>query len=106
MSGLDKRVAVLSLSSLTETTSKWKPLPKGSIDAMATCSFAAENPVLAISGERATVWSLCVLPPIKNSEIRTLPYQPLKSLVFLLELYMQRRNLQHQNASPMPKTRL
>ena len=56
--GDDKRVCMLALPSLHETTARWKPLPKGSVDAMACCSASSESQVLAVSGERAVVWSL------------------------------------------------
>ena len=59
--GADKKVVMLSLPGLHESTSRWKPLPKGSVDAMAACSCSSESQILAVSGERATVWSLYVL---------------------------------------------
>jgi len=49
-------VAVLSLPTLATTLARWKPLGKGSVDGLATAG--PDQPLLAVSGERAAVWGV------------------------------------------------
>ena len=63
LAGEDKRVALLDVPSLSRQIARWKPLAKGSVDGLAVSPRAgaasgSESPLLAISGERAAVWSL------------------------------------------------
>lgn len=47
------------LPGLTRQVLRWKPLPKGSIDGLASNPWApAGSQLLAISGERASLYSL------------------------------------------------
>lgn len=57
--GEDKRVAITELPSLSRQIAKWKPLPKGSVDGLAANPWAQPGTQLvAVSGERAALWSL------------------------------------------------